>query len=187
MVVEITADALELVDKIAKWAHRRSGYSYDDARGAGMIGLVEASLSWRPGKASFISYAGARIRWAIQDEMRRMSPGTRKQQGEGKRPKIISIDYGYVDDEDYWDRFLRADDDVEGDVLDRVMGEQAMDVLFSTIPWRSARAVFETVVRQRTLIDVGSEFGITDGGVCRHRTRGLKLLRKELSHWEGVA
>ena len=181
MVVEITTDSLALEDRIAMWAHRRSGYSIDDARGAGMAGLVEASRKWRPDHGTeFATFAGNHIRWAIQDEMRRMSPGTRKQQVEGNRPVVVSID----SDEFY--KQLPTTDDVEAEVLDGFLSQQVVDMVF-LLPWRYARAVFETVVCGRTLADVGRQFGVTDAAICRNRKQGLQMLREQLADWDEVA
>lgn len=72
---DLVSNHLELVKRIAHHLAARlpSGVELDDLMQAGMIGLLEASRNFDPGKgASFETYAGIRIRGSMLDEVRRL-------------------------------------------------------------------------------------------------------------------
>jgi RNA polymerase sigma factor for flagellar operon FliA len=71
---ELVNEYLHLVKKIAFHIAARlpTGIDVDDLTQVGLIGLLEAANSYRPGHgASFETFAGIRIRGAILDEVRR--------------------------------------------------------------------------------------------------------------------
>ncbi len=71
---ELVTQNLDLVKRIAHHLAARlpAGIDINDLMQAGMIGLLEASNNFDPGKgASFDTYAGIRIRGSMLDEVRR--------------------------------------------------------------------------------------------------------------------
>jgi RNA polymerase sigma factor for flagellar operon FliA len=72
---DLISDNIDLVKRIAHHLSARlpSNVEIDDLFQAGMIGLLEAAGNFDPAKgASFVTYAGIRIRGAMLDEVRKI-------------------------------------------------------------------------------------------------------------------
>ncbi len=78
---ELAKDYMPMVKRIAAGFARRVPYniSTDDLMGAGMLGLADATSRYDPNRAEqFRSFAEARVRGAMIDELRAMGPLSRE-------------------------------------------------------------------------------------------------------------
>lgn len=68
---------LPVVLAVARKLARRLGgkVPIDDLAGIGNVALIEIARSWDPARATFAAYAGARLRWAMLDGLRRETHG----------------------------------------------------------------------------------------------------------------
>jgi len=74
---DLVRQGLPVVQAVARRIARRigAGVNLDDLLGIGHLALLEVARSYDPGRATFTAYAGARLRWAMLDGLRRETHG----------------------------------------------------------------------------------------------------------------
>jgi RNA polymerase sigma factor for flagellar operon FliA len=74
---DLVRQGLPVVQAVAQRIARRigAGVNIDDLLGIGHLALLEVAKTYDPGRATFAAYAGARLRWAMLDGLRRESHG----------------------------------------------------------------------------------------------------------------
>jgi RNA polymerase sigma factor for flagellar operon FliA len=72
---DLVDQGLAIVRAVSRRLARRLGghVQLDDLTGIGNLALLEVTKQWDPARASFVSYATVRVRWAILDVLRRDS------------------------------------------------------------------------------------------------------------------
>jgi RNA polymerase sigma factor for flagellar operon FliA len=82
---ELVRQGLPVVVAVSRRIARRLGgaVSFDDLIGIGNLALVDIAREWDPERASFASYARARLKFAIVDGVRRETRGRAAQRAAG--------------------------------------------------------------------------------------------------------
>jgi RNA polymerase sigma factor for flagellar operon FliA len=178
---QLILEHLEMVEKIAYNINLgRLPYCIDreDLVQCGMIGLIEAACRYRPGKATFKSYAYLRIRGAMIDEVRRLRHGNSDQVRAGpkfKPPEVVSIDATIADSaETYADTVLDPRAEMDYPQYIELIGfiehlDYCARIVIEKYYWRELR-----------LKEIGLGLGISEGRVCQIKARAHKKLRQQL-------
>lgn len=74
---DLVRQGLPVVQSVARKIARRLGglVHVDDLLGMGHVALIEIARTYDPARATFVSYAAARLRWAMLDGLRRETHG----------------------------------------------------------------------------------------------------------------
>ncbi|MFT3766228.1 MAG: sigma-70 family RNA polymerase sigma factor [Minicystis sp.] len=74
---DLVRQGLPLVQAVARHIARRLGswVHVDDLLGIGHVALIEVARSYDPARATFNAYAGAKLKWAMLDGLRRETHG----------------------------------------------------------------------------------------------------------------
>ena len=155
----------ELFDDHQQWARqiavgvarRRGIQDFDLAAQAGLIGLWHASQSYRPGKASFKTYAGIRIRGAVIDWARADSALPRHR---WQDIDLVSSDV----------LLERPDESPEpSDALDASRLIAQLWTWIALLPPRERR-IMSRVARGETCADIARSMGVTLSRIAQIRT-----------------
>ncbi|MBQ7849060.1 MAG: RNA polymerase sporulation sigma factor SigK [Clostridia bacterium] len=135
---------LRLVSHIAR-KYTVPGYGPDDLISIGVIGLIKAVSSFRPGSGSSLGTYSARC---IENEILMTLRASRKRQGDVSLQDPVGTD-GEGNDVTYMDILGTDPEELERDVIHRVTLQRVHDVLTSLPP------------RERLVLEM--RYGITDG------------------------
>ena len=166
---------LRLVSHIAR-KYTVPGYGPDDLISIGVIGLIKAVESYRPGGTSLGTYAAR----CIANEILMTLRASRTRQGDVSLQDPIGTD-GEGNDVTWMDILGTEPDTVEKDVIRRVTLEKVRAVLGSLPP--RERLVLEmrygiTDGRQHPQHEIAELLGISRSYVSRVETRAVKMLRE---------
>lgn len=161
------------------WRNHSRHFDLEDLISEGIFGLYRAFAKFDSTKGSaFKTYAEIRIRGAILDKIRELSPASRSHQvkievGEAA-PVILNS----------WENLSNSlpmasyeIDDTRPDV------EQIQDMIrdvISDLPKRQRQCISAYYLQEIPMRKIGDQLGLAESTVCSHIHRGLKTLRRQL-------
>lgn len=169
---ELILSHLPLVRSIAKRLQRRYCLDIDleELISYGLMGLVEAAERFDPNKGfRFSSFAYQRVRGAILDGLGELGPMPRTR-SRARQPMRCDRDVAHLAD--------------ASDGLDmRLIHAELVDSLalaVARLPERSRMMIRQRYWRERTLVSIGQELGITKSRASRVHSAALRQLREQL-------
>jgi len=144
----------------------------EDAFQVGMIGAIKAARNFRPEKgASFLNYARMRAHHEIQDELRRMTPGSRGR---------------WIDmREHHWPEGLEPADERSTEEFEAVATQADDEKLLTAVEENAAisgadRLVLNlTILGETTGVEVARMLGVTGSMISHRRKRILARLARD--------
>lgn len=175
----------ELTPRLRKWANRFARVHdcrREDAFADALLGAWKGLLSYRPGPATWQTWALSKAAYAMQEGLRRSRPFPRSW---GGRVEMFDLDtpFTLASGERSTYAASRPCPHAEKEARARAAGEEIDHVL------RHLRDRHEVVLRRYYLDDcqlrkIAEEVGVSEGQVCNDRQAALARLRK--LHEEGL-
>jgi len=155
----------------------RRGLTLDELVIAGREGLALATRTYRPELGSFATWATAKFRWAIAEELRHH-----------KRRYEPSLDVPGLQDpddrdtEETWGEALPDPDvDVEADAL-RNLEHEALRAAVARLPARERQLIEGRFWGGLTLLECGKRLGVGESRAHQIEGEALERLRGYLAH-----
>ena len=174
----LVVENLDLVRAVAsRW---RNVPEHDELVQEGMIGLVDASRRWQPGRSSFRTYARYRIRGAIVDAIRARFGRHLTGEEFGRRSQTRSLHDWLRGTDDLTLMDGLVDDEAEDEFQSVVDREEAFDLwaeISPTLPERERFVLWLRHAQGMTLQAVGEVLGVTEGRVSQLEQKALMRAR----------
>lgn len=179
-VERLVAEHIPLARRIAGWWSRRVPATLrEEIESAALLGLVQAARRFEP-PGDFVAYAGARIRGAIQDEIRRHMPAGQRRRDRGSPPPSPTLSLDQLI-EDGTAGAAEACAWSPEDASDQLDGRRALADLAPLLRRldRRQRLVVRLNAEGRTERAIGEILGVTESRVCQI----LRSARRKLRRW----
>ena len=171
-----------LAKKMRKKLPRYIDFEYEDLKGYGYIGLVDAGIKYDESrKIKFNTYANIRIKGAIIDGIRKMdwmSQGLRRKKAQIEKPisinEVMNIDGRELDIED-----------VRENVDERILLKQFLVKMLMHLEWKRFCSLYMRFIEGYKEREIAEMLGVTPSRISQVTSDGRRIMREVLKdEWE---